>query len=165
MKTVRRIGGYVLIYRPEHSKAMRSKNWDGWVYEHIVIAEEDIGRPLREDEDVHHLDLNKANNAPKNLLVLTKSQHGKLHRWLSSIKYVKTSFEDKRCEVCAKPLMLKQKNYCSVSCTLAGYKIKSKMHGVEKADVLLKLKERPMNSVCKDYNISDNGLKKWLQRK
>lgn len=165
MKTVRRLGKYVLVYLPEHPKAMKSKNWDGWVYEHIVIAEEDLGRALNDDEEVHHLDLNGANNSPNNLLVLTSSGHAKLHRWLARIKYKPELSIEVRCEICEKPLKLKQRHYCSETCHLSGREKNSKMHGVDKKDVLIKLKTRPMISVCKDYNMSDNGLKKWLNKK
>lgn len=49
------------------------------VYEHTVIAERALGRKLRETEVVHHVDGDKTNNAPSNLLICTRIYHIALH--------------------------------------------------------------------------------------
>jgi hypothetical protein len=47
---------------------------------HRVVAEEILGRPLRKGEVVHHLDGNKRNNAPENLVVFSsQAEHAKWH--------------------------------------------------------------------------------------
>ena len=85
MKTeVRMLNGYRLILMPEHPRSMQTANWNGYVYEHVVVAETSLGRSLRVTEVVHHLDGNRANNRSENLLVLERSQHGKLHAWLAA---------------------------------------------------------------------------------
>lgn len=38
-----------------------------------------VGRPLRTGEIVHHIDGNKRNNEPSNLMVMTQSEHCRLH--------------------------------------------------------------------------------------
>lgn len=48
-------------------------------HEHRVIAEQMIGRKLKTDEHVHHIDGNKHNNLPNNLQVMNKFDHLKLH--------------------------------------------------------------------------------------
>ena len=47
---------------------------------HVVVMEERIGRRLRPDENVHHIDDDKLNNDENNLALVTKSGHGRLHR-------------------------------------------------------------------------------------
>ena len=46
---------------------------------HRVVAEQMLGRPLQKGEVVHHIDGDKWNNSPKNLQVMTQSEHIKLH--------------------------------------------------------------------------------------
>ncbi|MBE2926584.1 HNH endonuclease [Anoxybacillus flavithermus] len=69
--------GYILIYKPDHPKAIKYGQWQGYVYEHVIVAEKMLGRQLRKNEEVHHLNMNEADNRPENLLVLQKGQHSK----------------------------------------------------------------------------------------
>lgn len=46
---------------------------------HRTVAEQILGRPLLKGEIVHHIDGNKRNNDPSNLMVMTQSEHAKLH--------------------------------------------------------------------------------------
>lgn len=48
-------------------------------HEHRVVAEKILGRKLERGEIVHHLDGNKRNNNPDNLVVMTQSDHIKEH--------------------------------------------------------------------------------------
>jgi hypothetical protein len=52
----------------------------GYAYEHRIVAEQKIGRRLLPGEQVHHIDGNKQNNWPDNLLVVTAPEHGVCHR-------------------------------------------------------------------------------------
>lgn len=59
---------------------------DGWKPRHRHVAECALGRALRPGEVVHHIDENKSNDAPSNLLVCTDSYHKMLHRKLLRLK-------------------------------------------------------------------------------
>ena len=70
--------GYVLIYAPDHPSA----NTKNYVYEHQLVVEEALDRYLRKGEVVHHIDFNKQNNDIENLVVLSNSDHARLHAML-----------------------------------------------------------------------------------
>jgi len=75
--------GYIKILLPDHPKA----DSKGYVYEHIVVAEKKLGRPLLSGEKVHHLDENKHNNDPNNISVLPSTRHHRyFHRKIKSDK-------------------------------------------------------------------------------
>jgi hypothetical protein len=71
--------GYRMVYAPEHPRATGpSRNY---VYEHVLVAEEQIGRLLVAGEVVHHIDGDKLNNASENLLVCAnQAEHMRIHR-------------------------------------------------------------------------------------
>lgn len=71
--------GYLLTLIPEHPRADKY----GYVYEHILVLEKMLGRPVLPTEAGHHLDGNKLNNDPKNLVLFaTNGMHIKFHMWL-----------------------------------------------------------------------------------
>lgn len=57
-----------------------------WKYEHVLVAEKIIGRELLENEVVHHINQDKNDNSEENLIVLTKSEHSKVHCELKKTK-------------------------------------------------------------------------------
>lgn len=67
--------GYVMLYRPDHPRA----DSKGYIPEHRLLMEESLGRPLTANEDVHHINGVKDDNRLENLVVLTKSDHHRLH--------------------------------------------------------------------------------------
>jgi hypothetical protein len=67
--------GYIYVYKPDHPNATKS----GAVMEHRLIAEKKLGRYLTKDEVVHHIDEDKTNNDPDNLMVMSRYHHKTLH--------------------------------------------------------------------------------------
>lgn len=50
-------------------------------HEHRIVAEKMLGRALKPGEVVHHIDSDKRNNAPENLMVFSsQSEHVKWHK-------------------------------------------------------------------------------------
>lgn len=74
--------GYIQIYKPEHPYA----NQSGYVMEHRLVMEEQLGRYLDPDEDVHHVNEDTADNRPENLVVLNRSEHKLVHSLLRRAK-------------------------------------------------------------------------------
>lgn len=69
--------GYVLI---RVGKAHHLADVRGYAYEHRIVMEEKLGRPLLSGELVHHEDEVRSNNDPANLYVKTRAQHVRLHK-------------------------------------------------------------------------------------
>jgi len=62
-----KLSGYRYIYR--NGKPM---------YEHRAIMEDVLQRPLQSNEQVHHIDGNRANNDPSNLMILSAPDHTRI---------------------------------------------------------------------------------------
>lgn len=60
----------------------------GYCFLHRRIAEETLGRKLTSNEVVHHIDENPNNNSLDNLMVMSRSLHGRLHVFLRSQRAV-----------------------------------------------------------------------------
>lgn len=60
-----------------------------YVAEHRLIMEQQLGRPLRSDEHVHHRDGDRLNNEPANLAILTNVEHARLHQVLAKGQWSK----------------------------------------------------------------------------
>lgn len=55
------------------------KDSSGYVHEHVLVMEQKLGRYLKEDEVVHHIDRNRLNNSIENLQLMNKSDHKCMH--------------------------------------------------------------------------------------
>lgn len=158
--------GYRVLYRPDHPAAQTCENWKGWVYEHVMIAEEMIGRRLRDDEVVHHLDGDRTNNRYSNLLVLENGQHSKLHKWIDqgcqfTPHEINTGNNNKYCERCNKTLQLKQKKWCSPECTSI---MKRKVERPSKEELKVLIAENNWLKLGRMFGVSDNAVRKWARQ-
>lgn len=76
----KRADGYITIRFVDHPRSTKA----GYVLEHILVMEAVLGRWLREDECVHHINGKRDDNRKENLVVMTKKEHMSLHskaRW------------------------------------------------------------------------------------
>lgn len=67
------VGGYIQFTNSRANGVHANR------YLHDIIAEYKYGRPLRRGEHVHHIDSNKMNNDPSNLIIMAASDHSKIH--------------------------------------------------------------------------------------
>ncbi len=154
------LNGYVLRYAPDHPRGFKN-SWylNGYVYEHILVVEKELGRYLKKSEEVHHLDSIRSNNSPNNLLFLKKTQHSKLHHWIDRdcipVEPKKVKYEEiinskstvliakiKRCKYCRFPIR-KDLNFCCNRCSKKylkkkGYKSLREKVEAEKSEKRLK---------------------------
>lgn len=78
------VKGYWMIYSPDHPAATKQKR----VAEHRLVMEKLLGRYLTPREVVHHIDGDRCNNVPENLMVFqTNTEHlkaelkGRVPKW------------------------------------------------------------------------------------
>lgn len=174
LKKLRMLNGYRVIYLPAHPRAMKGGNWDGYVYEHIVVAEKSLNKALRPDEIVHHLDGERANNRSSNLLILNRGQHAKLHKWLAAgapgLERTRENgvnsgkpkaTKEQYCLVCNLTLQLKQKKFCSVDCESFGTR---KTPRPSKEELEIDMKSMSFLAMGRKYNVSDNAVRKWARK-
>jgi len=108
--------GYILIYKPDHPQSWKT----GYILEHRFVMSEKLGRLLKPNEVVHHINHIKDDNRPENLQIKGWAEHTRDHVYKSI---------EVQCFVCNKltvkaPWMLKRaRPCCSKSCaaSLGGY--------------------------------------------
>uniref|UniRef100_A0A6M3K672 Putative homing endonuclease n=1 Tax=viral metagenome TaxID=1070528 RepID=A0A6M3K672_9ZZZZ len=67
--------GYIFVHKPNHPFADKR----GYIREHRLIIEKQIGRYLHRWEVAHHINSIRNDNRPENLKVMSKSEHSHLH--------------------------------------------------------------------------------------
>lgn len=71
----KRKDGYISVYNPTHPNSSKS----GYIMEHILVMEKHIGRYLKENEIVHHINKKRDDNRIENLKLMTFKEHAAFH--------------------------------------------------------------------------------------
>lgn len=111
------LNGYVLI-KINHPKSFKG----GWYWEHVIIAEKNIGRHLKQNESIHHINEIKTDNRIQNLFICSRQEHDKAHGMKSvSLYRLQNTWVGKQCESCNKtfygsPSVMKKRKRCNSMC-------------------------------------------------
>ena len=138
--------GYHVFCDKEHPLSYYSNSI---VYYHRHKASIKLGRWIRTDEHVHHIDENKLNNSFDNLLILTASEHAKLHNQI----------QEKCCIKCGNKFT-SSGNYCSYECTKR--KTKIQWPSVEKMKEWIW--KEPTAQIAISLRVSDNAVAKFCKK-
>lgn len=77
-------GGYIEVFTPEW---YTGRSDHGKTYEHIIVYCEHNGiTEVPTGMVIHHLDENKQNNDPRNLIMLSIQDHRRIHAWLNKVQ-------------------------------------------------------------------------------
>ena len=150
--------------------------------EHILIAEKKIGRYLKDNEVVHHIDENKRNNNPNNLMVFkNNSYHTSFHdgakliqlnngTYITERKTITVKTENNKrgvkviCPVCNKNYMNNSSSMCR-ECYIKSNKDFN--YGIpEKEQLINNFVENDSNKsrVAKIYNVSQKAVNNWCKK-
>ena len=162
-----KLGQYEYTICRGHPRA----NDDGSVYSHILIAEEKIGRYLFPDEVVHHIDEDKANNSPDNLVVFaTKGDHTSFHRKGFKLQdlpqneygsyYVPFIMRQKFCKNCGIKID-KGATYCRPCYDIIQRTVANRP---SRTELKTKIRQASFTNIGKEYGVSDNTIRKWCKR-
>jgi len=92
--------GYIRIYLPENPMATKS----GYVLEHRLVMATHLGRFLKKNEHVHHINEIRDDNRLENLELSSPSEHAKKHNigdLMISKQRVREAIEQEIHHVCA----------------------------------------------------------------
>ncbi len=75
--------GYIMVSAPDHPRADSHR----YVFEHIIVAEKALGKHLPQGAVIHHVNEDKTDNRPENLVICQDNgYHLLLHRRMNAIR-------------------------------------------------------------------------------
>ena len=90
--------GYALIKYVGHPRAFSN----GYVYEHILVAESALGHPLPNGAQVHHVNGDGTNNDPSNLVICESNSYHKLLHFRQRAYESSGNVNHVKCKFCNK---------------------------------------------------------------
>ena len=166
--------GYRYVYAPESPSANRSGSYKGYVLEHRLVMEKNLGRALNSGEHIHHKDFNTLNNTIDNLLLLTNSEHTRLHHLLKGHTVPKEELCDerrvrrhlsssyRRCKDCGRILTVKEDSISPISRCVKCAAIKMrKVERPSRESLIQLLTGSTFRQVGKQLGVSDKTIRKW----
>lgn len=126
----------------------------GRVYFHRHVASLMVGRWLRKDEVIHHIDGNKLNNFPDNILIVSNSEHVRIHAAMLG----KTLREDVCwCIACGNKLSsVNGKTGLCPTC----YCITTRKFNITKAELKQLVWEKPTTEIASVFSVTDKAIER-----
>lgn len=168
---------YKSVYVPDHPNAFSN----GCVFEHVLVAEKILGRYLKEGEVVHHLNLNKRDNSPENIIVFINiAAHTRFHDLKLNPEYliklpegtynckkVPSAVHDHRgfeheketCPVCGGKM-----HHTSSMCNKC--RRSKRKESIPSEQILrnrLICENGNFSKIGREYGVSDNAVRKWCK--
>ena len=178
--------GYRYIYRPDHPSAHRGGLLDGRILEHRLIAEDMLGRQLDKEESVHHIDRNRLNNDPSNLMIVHNRAHSAIHKFeergvepiLDSVQFAHDgismtyatsdnyvhAFEHAKCLNCGADLSIRASAKSITGLCQKCFKEKNAEHIPSRDALIAELRGKSMEEVGRAHGVSGRAIRKWVDK-
>ena len=161
------LGQYPYTMQQNHPRALSN----GAVYCHILAAEHKLGRALKPEEVVHHINEDKIDYSEDNLLIfVNQNAHASFHaRGLSLEDLIEVepnvfTVEEKRCtcQYCKKEISRGAATCVDCFNIYRNRKIKERPTKDELLNILTS-KRGCFAEVGRIYDVSDNAIRKWCK--
>lgn len=161
--------GYVYVKAPPGHPNV---NGDGYICEHILVAENTLGRLLKADEVVHHINKKRNDNNPSNLMVFASQRDHALYHKGGDAQLIDGVWHTEplhgKCLYCGVDYIRepKWKKFCCKQCSDNYFKRRKIISDDDLLEIIQVLNDTNGNflSVSKKYNVSDNAIRHRLKR-